>query len=246
MIKIQLVNSWRWSFWNRWNALLTLGATSVMCTDLSDKLLKVGHDRGFIKQYSAQNAENLSFENEQFDFVLCKESYHHFPRPHIALHEMLRVSKMGVVLIEPIDSEIRPSLFNRFLPLVKKILGKASNNGGHGFEPVGNYVFSISERELEKVQLGMHRRHIAYMYINDYYETGFEFIQLDTDHKPERRKIRKAKALIKIRDILSKYGLVTPVLLAAILFKDDPDPSLLQSLKKAGWIIKELPRNPYI
>ena len=84
------------------------------------------------------------------------------------------------------------------------------------------------------------------MHINDYYEPGFEFIQLDTVDKSELKKIWKAKTLIKIRDLLCKYGLVTPGLLAAILFKGDPDPSLLKSLKKSGCIIKELPRNPYI
>ena len=95
------------------NALFRLGATKVMCTDISDKLLKIGNKKGFIKDYSAQNAESLTFDNDQFDFTLCKESYHHFPRPHIALHEMLRVSKLGVILIEPMDTMFKPKILNK-------------------------------------------------------------------------------------------------------------------------------------
>ena len=177
---------------------------------------------------------------------MCKEAYHHFPRPHIALHEMLRVSRLGVILIEPLDPIYKPKLLDRFMPLIKRLLGKSSNKDGHSFEPVGNYVFSVSERELEKVQLGMHRRHIAYKYLNDYYKEGYEFINLDSTKQSDVKAVRTAKRLIKIRDVLTDFGLVNPGILCAILFKSDPDPLLTESLKRSGWLLKELPRNPYI
>lgn len=228
------------------NALFRLGATKVMCTDISDTLLQIGNEKGFIKDFSAQNAENLTFINDQFDFTLCKEAYHHFPRPHIALHEMLRVSKLGVILIEPLDANIETKFLNKAFPLIKQLLGKPANKDGHSFEPVGNYVFSVSERELEKVQLGMHRRHVAYKYMNDYYEAGFEFVQLDSQNKSDIRKIRKTKFLINIRNFLSRFNLVSPGLLIAILFKEEPSSSLVKSLKNSGWKVKTLPRNPYL
>ena len=232
------------------NALLSLGVKNVMCTDISDKLLRIGNENGFINQYSEENAENMSFENERFDFVLCKEAYHHFPRPHIALHEMFRVAKLGIILIEPCDIKISTPFFDKLFPFIKKIRRKILNreydNSGHAFEPVGNYVFSVSERELEKVQLGMHRRHLAFHSINDYYESGFEFLRLDTFEQSERKKINKAKRSIKRRDRLVKYGLKSPDLLASILFKSNPDPLILKFLDEAGWRVKELPNNPYI
>ena len=232
------------------NALLKLGAKNVMCTDISDKLLKIGSERGFINQYSAENAESMSFEDKNFDFVFCKEAYHHFPRPHIALHEMLRVAKYGVILIEPCDPKITPRLFNRFFPFVKKIRrkirGRDYDDSEHSFEAVGNYVFSISERELEKVQLGMHRRYLAFNSVNDYYEPGFEFLSLDTKDPSEQKKINKAKISIKRRDRMVKYGLTSPEILVSILFKSSPDPLILKTLELTGWRIKELPQNPYI
>lgn len=228
------------------NALFRLGATKVMCTDISDKLLKIGNQKGFIKEFSAQNAESLTFMNNEFDFTLCKEAYHHFPRPHIALHEMLRVSKIGVILMEPVDPNIENKFLNKLIPVIKRLLGRPSNKDSHIFEPVGNYVFSVSLRELEKAQLGMHRRHIAYRYVNDYYETGLEFVRLDSQNKSDKKKIWKTKFIINTRNILSRLNLISSGLLFAIMFKEEPSSSLVESLKHSGWQVKKLPRNPYL
>ena len=79
----------------------------AVATDIADGMLQRAKAAGYIKNFQKENAEQLSFEDESFDFVLCKEAYHHFPRPMIALYEMIRVAKRGVVLIEP-DESRRP------------------------------------------------------------------------------------------------------------------------------------------
>ena len=66
---------------------------SALATDYSDKLLKIGKDIGFINDYQKENAESLSFQDNEFDYVLIKEAFHHFPRPWIALYEAFRVCK---------------------------------------------------------------------------------------------------------------------------------------------------------
>ncbi len=58
-------------------------------------LLGKGSELGFIGEYSAQNAESLSFASNSFDYVFCKDAMHHCPRPVIALYEMLRVARGG-------------------------------------------------------------------------------------------------------------------------------------------------------
>lgn len=228
------------------NALIRLGAEDVFCTDISDKLLKIGNEKGLIKDFAEENAENLSFEDQRFDFVLCKESYHHFPRPHIALHEMLRVCKVGVVLIEPNDIQIDLAPVNRLINLVKRFFSRKNSHFGHEFEPVGNYVFSASLRELEKFQLGMHRRYLAYSFLNDYYEPGFEFINMCTSKNSEKKKILKTKLFIKIKDLLVNLKLMSPGLIATVLFKDKPNISLLEDMENFGWKINKLPKNPYM
>ena len=53
-------------------------------TDIAETLLAQAVQSGYIQRYQIENAEALSFESNTFDYVFCKESYHHFPRPMIA------------------------------------------------------------------------------------------------------------------------------------------------------------------
>lgn len=73
----------------------------AIATDISDTMLRRAKEDGFIKEYSKENAEKPSFGDGTFDFALCKEAYHHCPRPMLAVYEMLRVARSGIVLIEP-------------------------------------------------------------------------------------------------------------------------------------------------
>ncbi len=75
--------------------LIAAGVADVTATDLSDELLRIGAERGFIGKFAAQNAEALTFPDESFDFVYSKECYHHLPRPYLAVYEMLRVCRPG-------------------------------------------------------------------------------------------------------------------------------------------------------
>lgn len=226
-------------------ALMDMGAKDVHCTDISDTLLKVAKEKGIIKDFSEQNAESTTFKDNQFDFVLCKEAYHHFPRPQIALHEMLRVSKIGIILIEPRDMEIDRAPFYILIKLAKWLLGK-SRKSKHRFETVGNYVFTVSEKELEKCQLAMHRRFVAFSGINDVYKEGGEYININSKIKSERRIINRLKRSVSFLNILCKLGIYKSNLLFSILFKSDPSPELLKVLERNGWKVSVLPKNPYL
>ena len=103
-----------------------------------------------------ENAESLSFEDEAFNFVLCKEAYHHFPRPMIALYEMLRVARKAVVLIEPFDRFVVSPLPERAWNGAKRLAAAAKGRpvgrpARFQYESVGNFIYTISHRELEKV-----------------------------------------------------------------------------------------------
>ena len=100
----------------------------VHATDISDMLLREAAATGYIKSFSRENAESLSFGDGEFDFVLCKESYHHFPRPMIALYEMIRVAGTGVILMEPTDPYVttgtKDLVFMALKRVVKMLLGR--------------------------------------------------------------------------------------------------------------------------
>jgi len=189
-----------------------------------------------------RNAENLTFSDNEFDFVLCKESYHHFPRPMLALTEMFRVAKIGVILIEPRDYDIDRSLFS-FVNKTVNIFKKRKD--GHFFEEVGNYVYTTSERELEKFMLGIHHNTIAFSGINDHYSniSGYEIENLNL---PMKLNFLRLKTIIAVKNLLNLLSIRKTNLLKAILFKNNLNEDLKFIIKKEGFKFKILPKNPYI
>ncbi len=216
----------------------------VLASDISDVLLKEAKNIGYITEYRQENAELLSFADGEFDYVFCKESYHHFPRPLIALYEMMRVAAKGVVLIEPNDlctsDKASQVLFRNMLGMLKRGLGREVIR--HGFEEAGNYIYSISRREIEKVALGMNYNVIAFCGVNDFYLAGVEYEKLS-----ERGPLyRKVKARIDLYNLLTRLGLRDYILLGAIIFKKDPSEILSRNLDRAGYGVMTLPKNPHI
>lgn len=220
-------------------------------SDISKKLLEIGNKIGFINEYSEENAENLSFADESFDYVLIKEAFHHFPRPWIALHEAFRVCKKGIILIEPNDinlqsAGIRKRFFRKFKLLIKFLLGKSIYQSGYSFESVGNFVYSTNERELEKFVLGMHYRNVAFKSISDFYIKGGENISIKSKYFRDKIKIQLFKKIIIIKDLIHKLGFEDNVILCSILFKEKPKKDVILDLEKLNWKYKKLPKNPYL
>lgn len=217
----------------------------VTASDIDDRLLLEAKDIGFISKFSKENAESLSFSDATFDYVLCKESYHHFPRPMIALYEMLRVASKGVVLIEPNDQYITYSVIrNFFVNMIRKLLPIGIVPIGipkYNFEEFGNYVYTISRRELEKTALGMNYRYLAFKGINDSYVYGVEFEKVSE----KGRLFRKITTRIFLRNLLAKLQIIDYGILVSILFKQPPSKELIDRLTHDGFDIVELPENPY-
>jgi len=106
----------------------------------------------------------------------------------LALYEMLRVARMGVVLIEPTDSPALLPFRVVMLKMIKAVLLRMGlrrlvHNDDTGifsyaddsFEKVGNYVYCISEREIEKVAMGINLPFVAFKGFHDSYVPGVEF-----------------------------------------------------------------------
>lgn len=221
---------------------------STWSCDISIDLLQEAHQEGLIESYSLENAEKLSFKDDQFDFCLCKESYHHFPRAPIALYEMLRTCRQGVVLIEPEDQySVDPSIPTSVLKFafigmknsLKKILGKPFTK--YEFEEIGNFVYSVSERELSKTMLGLGFRHMALLGFNDHYIPGCENETIESAPKMFKKIVRK----IRFQDFLSRVGFKKHTNLVAVLFKNEPDGSLRKKMEEVGYRFVCLPKNPF-
>jgi len=216
------------------------GIHDVLPTDISDALLKKSFEQGLIEKYSAQNAENLTFDDESFDYVFCKESYHHFPRPALALYEMLRVARKAVVLIEPNDPD--RVLLRRIKHAVRNVVKGNSHADASYYEESGNYIYSVSRREMEKVALGLDLPALAIKGLNDHYIEGCETEEALWSN-PVYRRIRLKCAM---KDFFAKTFLYDYNLLMVVLFKEMPGDRTISRFNDRNWKVVQLPRNPYV
>lgn len=217
------------------------GAAYAFPTNIEDTLLRPAKDDGIISEFGVENAESLSLANGSFDYVFCREAYHHFPRPMIALYEMLRVARKGVIFIEPNDRTWAPA--RRLVALLKRLLGRGKHSDATNYEADGNYVFSISRREIEKVGLGINMPQAAFKGFNDIYIPGIEFEPADIR---KSRMYRKMRTFVAFRDFLCLIGLDYPIMLMACLFHEPVTAEQRRRMTDNGWTIVDLPRNPHV
>jgi len=216
-------------------AYLKARGMTVRATTLTDEKLRQARDMGHIDDFGAENAERLSCPDGSYDFVLCKEAYHHFPRPPIALYEMLRVARVGVVMIEPVDN---PRLLDGMKSLVKRML---RGNVSQQFEPSGNFIYRPSIRELRKLMLALGGECIAHRGINDFYHAKL----VNQPYRPGNLPTLVTQTGIAVQDALSAVSLLGYGLACVVVFKAGLPTPLNRGLSDAGFVVEQLPRNPY-
>jgi ubiquinone/menaquinone biosynthesis C-methylase UbiE len=204
-------------------------------TDLTTTKLEKVLSKGLIDACEVQNVEALTYDNNSFDYVCCKEAYHHFPRPAIGFYEMLRVAKKGVVILEPNDINLA------FPPLmfVRNILDKINTNllkkiwrNQYSYEVVGNFVYKISFREFEKMTVALDMPVIACK--------GFNSAMSARWQSKGIQNFKKA-----IIDIFCKLSLIPYQHLSIVVLKTIPSDNQRTALLKSGYKIYDLPKNPY-
>lgn len=117
----------------------------VHSTDVETCLIKIAYDKNIIDEFSEQDVNHLSFDDETFDYSLSKECLHHTSKPYLGLYELFRVSKQGVIIIEP-NGEMDKDYSTR------------------GFELSGNYSFSFKSDELIKIGIAYGFKHFLITY----------------------------------------------------------------------------------
>jgi len=216
---------------------------SVLPTDISPYLLAQAKEAKLVENYSEENAEFLSFKDESFDFVFCKEAFHHFPRPYIGIYEMLRVAKKAIILIEPNDQIPYPTFglfFTYIKNTIKKLLKRKLNHHDKWrFEDSGNYVYTLSKRELEKIALGLGLKYIAVLTFNDYYNPEL------SQKSIESKSFGVFKRKLKYSGVLNRFGFSKPTNIVGIIFKSIPNQTLQNRLKRIGFNVIKLPINLY-
>ena len=109
------------------------------------------------------------------------------------------------------------------------------------FETVGNYIYTISEREIEKLAMGIALPCIAFKRFDDFYFEGVETEMID-QNGPLQKKINGKMTIASVKRFL---GLTTKNNIMCILFKYLPDVNEQAMLRINGFDVIELPKNPY-
>ena len=215
------------------------GVGHVLPTDISDTLLEEARQAGKIPEYRVENAEALSFTDESFDYVFIKEALHHCPRPFLAVYEMLRVARKGVVIVEP--TEPSESLARRALFRLRWVMGRQKHFHETRYEASGNYAYAFTQLDFERVCLGIDLPQLAIKRISDVYVKGLEFEQ------PRLTSVKylMVRGTILTNDILSMLRLSARNRIMACLLKEPLSPSTRQRFVQQGWTVVDLPRNPY-
>ncbi len=103
--------------------------------------------------WSRQDAEQLEYPDDSFDFSIVSAGLHHCASPHAALLEMYRVARHGLLAIESRDSLVMRLAIRLRLLEEYELTAVYANDfvaGGVRNSPVPNYVYRWTERELEK------------------------------------------------------------------------------------------------
>ncbi len=208
----------------------------IHASSLTDATLRESEQKGWISQASAQNAESLTFPDSSFDFVVCKEAYHHFPRPPIAFYEMLRVARVAVVLIEPQRQPASPLGFLR--NAFKRATGRTIEAS---YERCGNYIFRLNVSELSEMAKACDLPLVAYRGHNDFYHPRLfgKRVASIGERAVFWAGILVQNSLCRLR--LMPYGGVS-----CAVFKKEPAGDVVRSLQASGIRVVRLPRNPYL
>jgi SAM-dependent methyltransferase len=214
-------------------AYLHSQGASVTATSLTDDSLREAFALGHIPAFRAENAEHISSPDESVDYVLCKEAYHHFPRPPIALYEMLRISRKAAILIEPLDN---PKILDGVKRLIKLLI---RGDTQVEFEPSGNYLYRLDIRETRKLMTAMGASTMAYKRLNDFFHPKLSKYPAD--------KLNVGSLLTKlgiaVQNLACSLGLLGYGMVVIVLFRGEASHS--ETLRNAGFTITTLPINPF-
>jgi hypothetical protein len=216
--------------------LKTHGANAIP-SSISDTTLKIAVERGYFPTYLIENAEHMDSKDNEFDFVLCKESYHHFPRPALGFYEMLRVASKALILIEPIEGCFRPLDFLKNTAVKKLLRGDRSAL----FEPSGNFIYRLTIREVEKMMSAINGPVIAVKKFNTFYHP-----KLASQKNGPTVGAWLTKLAITIQNVFSAIGLMNFGLATIIIFKAPLPNALRNALQRDGFDFIDLPQNPYL
>jgi SAM-dependent methyltransferase len=221
-------------------ALRKSGVKKVTASSISDARLKKLKDLGYLNDIDvrALNAEHLELPDTSFDLVLCRQAYHHVRRAPLAFYEFMRVATVGFMLIEPAELNRRP--LNGVRALAKIILRRRMPIFD-AFEPAGNYIYRVSEKDIFKMLAAIQLPWFAIKRFNTF---NNRWLAGQTRDSLLARSI--FQLAVGIQDILASCRLMSPGLCAVFVPTNATAESVQGPLRAAHFRIVRIPRNPWV
>jgi SAM-dependent methyltransferase len=104
-------------------------------------------------KWSYQDAHNLEFEDNSFDFAFVTDGLHHCSSPHRAVLEMYRVARKGIIVIESRNSLLMRTANRLGLSPeyeLEAVVGSECKRGGVDNTEIPNYIYRWTEPDFTK------------------------------------------------------------------------------------------------
>jgi len=146
------------------------GFTNVIISNIDERQ---NDNEYYPYKHSYQNAEKLSYMDNEFDYVTAHATLHHLSSPHRGLTEMYRVSRIGAIVIESRDSWLMRLLIRLNLTPAFETAAIYDNDckyGGVNNTCIPNYIYRWTEAEVEKT-INSYTPHVTHRFS---YRYGFD------------------------------------------------------------------------
>ena len=127
-----------------------VGFRDVTITNIDDSGTD---DRYAPYAWSYQDAQSLTFDDRSFDLAFVADGLHHCSSPHLALLEMYRVARKGIIVVDSRDSFLMRTAVRFGLTPdyeVEAVIGSEFKQGGVNNTAIPNFIYRWTESEFKK------------------------------------------------------------------------------------------------
>jgi hypothetical protein len=223
------------------NYIRSRSSGRIVASSISRAPLDAVASAGFLQNVEIRemNAEAIEAEASSFDYVYCKEAYHHFARPPIGLYEFFRVARKAVILCEP--SDVNPQRALNIIRLCIKFLLRGERSNMIDFEPAGNFIFRLSIPELRKIATAIGFSRVYWRYFNDFY-----IRKLAEQSRTNLFGGAMLRCGIAMQDICCSLRLMNWGKCTVVIWMPGVEQRVDENLTCCGFHRFDVPMNPYV
>jgi ubiquinone/menaquinone biosynthesis C-methylase UbiE len=168
---------------------LNNGFSDVTVSDFSENAIEIAREIDPRLKTLWANAEAIGCEDASYDLVVVQDGLHHLPRPVLGFTEMLRVSRVAVIVIEP------------HLSIVGSVIGTEWENLNGAI----NYVFRWNKKLAVQVVKSMLLHNFKEVKVLRFWDHGLVISKISAKF-PARAQLALAKSIYRVLSLIDFAG----------------------------------------